>query len=475
MFKNRIAKNTKAALLLLACSALFPAHLLAQAPTVYRTFQASELTVNSPVQPISKGSMWEFHITNNTGATVSGLYVHFFSTLVHLTQYSPFSDVHDRPWIDGVEYTFFSGGTVPPGGEAVVAGNSRIPLAAILSAYWMNDQGLIVGAPMGVMSPSMEAAYIPMPNTANVRNAMYVKSAAGGVAPIVVGIPQKTGHISGAWVTLKTPNTFLLSLIDGTVTHEGAPHGLDYTDKGEPLIGAHTSLSPSLSNNELFAQLVAFKFNLAVSATAIGPGGLGSLTYYEPGHVCSGMTLDSIAHYADSMMTYCWTFSSTDFFNIDYVVHKINSAFDGPIDTVSFVSSLKLTGVTGAAIGTYLFAPGMPLPVTHGSLDLASKESAKNAPEAFRLKANYPNPFNPTTTISFDLAAPSVVTLTVYNELGQVVATLLNKESFSAGESHVQFDASNLPSGIYFDRITATGQSSTASVVTQVNKMVLLK
>jgi hypothetical protein len=118
----------------------------------------------------------------------------------------------------------------------------------------------------------------------------------------------------------------------------------------------------------------------------------------------------------------------------------------------------------------------MPLPVAHGSPDLASSDrSAKNAPEAFRLKANYPNPFNPTTTISFDLAAPSVVTLTVYNELGQVVATLLNKESLSAGESHVQFDASNLPSGIYFDRITASGQSSAASVVTQVNKMVLLK
>ncbi len=78
----------------------------------------------------------------------------------------------------------------------------------------------------------------------------------------------------------------------------------------------------------------------------------------------------------------------------------------------------------------------------------------------FSLEQNYPNPFNPVTTINFTL--PGVGTnhelslqakLTVYNLLGQEVAILLNEEK-SAGSYQIQFDASNLPSGIYFYSLT---------------------
>ena len=83
-------------------------------------------------------------------------------------------------------------------------------------------------------------------------------------------------------------------------------------------------------------------------------------------------------------------------------------------------------------------------------------------PDKIELYQNYPNPFNPTTEIKFSL--PSViasetkqsqlVALTVYNLLGKEIATLLDEE-LTAGEHEVKFDATELPSGIYFYQLKA--------------------
>jgi predicted esterase len=80
--------------------------------------------------------------------------------------------------------------------------------------------------------------------------------------------------------------------------------------------------------------------------------------------------------------------------------------------------------------------------------------SENETPKAFRLEQNFPNPFNPVTTISFTLPVDTYVNLTVSNIFGQTVALLLN-EHRSAGTYKVAFDASNLPSGTYFYRLSA--------------------
>ena len=77
-----------------------------------------------------------------------------------------------------------------------------------------------------------------------------------------------------------------------------------------------------------------------------------------------------------------------------------------------------------------------------------------NSPAIFSLNQNYPNPFNPSTTISFSLPKTEYVTLKVYNTLGEEIKTLVNSQ-LDAGEHKINFDASNVSSGVYFYKITA--------------------
>jgi hypothetical protein len=95
-----------------------------------------------------------------------------------------------------------------------------------------------------------------------------------------------------------------------------------------------------------------------------------------------------------------------------------------------------------------------------------------NAPVEFELSQNYPNPFNPSTTIKFALAADSKVKISVYNTIGQQVATIVNN-SMNAGTHSVDFNASELNSGVYLYRIEASGIDG--SNFTSVKKMILTK
>jgi hypothetical protein len=75
-------------------------------------------------------------------------------------------------------------------------------------------------------------------------------------------------------------------------------------------------------------------------------------------------------------------------------------------------------------------------------------------PQKYILEQNFPNPFNPSTTIHYGLPSKSHVTLAIYNILGQKVTQLVNGEE-EAGYHEVRFDGSNLASGVYFYRIQA--------------------
>ena len=82
----------------------------------------------------------------------------------------------------------------------------------------------------------------------------------------------------------------------------------------------------------------------------------------------------------------------------------------------------------------------------------------------YALNSNYPNPFNPTTQISYQIPENGFINLIVYNALGQQVAELVNQHQ-SIGKYSVKFNASNLPSGVYIYRLHAGEFSSTEKMI----------
>jgi uncharacterized delta-60 repeat protein len=96
------------------------------------------------------------------------------------------------------------------------------------------------------------------------------------------------------------------------------------------------------------------------------------------------------------------------------------------------------------------------------------------SPDSYNLAQNYPNPFNPVTAIRYQLPVNSHVILKVFDVLGREVATLVN-DNKKPGSYDVEFDATKLPSGVYFYRLEAVATTDHNKSFTQVKKMLLLR
>jgi hypothetical protein len=128
--------------------------------------------------------------------------------------------------------------------------------------------------------------------------------------------------------------------------------------------------------------------------------------------------------------------------------------------------------IDSSSIGKYYILAatdgrGMYIRDISGDDPIGIKHNNNSVPGRFELSQNYPNPFNPTTEIKFGIPKTGLVKLVVYNILGQEVATLVN-EVKEAGSYNVSFNASELPSGVYFYKLTSANFSDT-------KKMLLVK
>jgi len=101
------------------------------------------------------------------------------------------------------------------------------------------------------------------------------------------------------------------------------------------------------------------------------------------------------------------------------------------------------------------------------SIPISAVHSLNALPSAFELRQNFPNPFNPSTEIQYQLPAGGFVTLKVFDVVGREVMTVVNERQ-NAGEHSALVDAGSLTSGVYFYRLTA-------GIFVQTKKMIVLK
>lgn len=179
---------------------------------------------------------------------------------------------------------------------------------------------------------------------------------------------------------------------------------------------------------------------------------------------------------AGDTTTFRWNSSGVDSVEIDYSTDVGNSwsnvAVNYPAGADSIVfsvppqigSSLQFRVIQSDLVDSGVTFFSGNISVVGGATD--TKQTAN--PYSYSLSNNYPNPFNPSTTINYEIAANSFVTLKVYDVLGRGVATLVN-ETESPGQYSVKFDGSKFASGVYFYRLASS------SGFVQVKKMVLEK
>jgi hypothetical protein len=129
----------------------------------------------------------------------------------------------------------------------------------------------------------------------------------------------------------------------------------------------------------------------------------------------------------------------------------------GGMSSVSFFDANNGIGVGYTVI----------LRTTNGGVTFIGKDNNITNPNEFILSQNFPNPFNPNTTINFSVPKQSNVTIKVYNILGKEILTLVN-ETKPQGNYKVEFNADNLSSGVYFYRMKT-------NEFTQTKKMLLVK
>ena len=125
-------------------------------------------------------------------------------------------------------------------------------------------------------------------------------------------------------------------------------------------------------------------------------------------------------------------------------------------------------------VSEFIALKGTVDPIDFKRSDITGIRQIKNnIAKQFSLDQNYPNPFNPTTFVSFVIGHQSFVTLKVYDVLGREAATIVNEEK-SAGKYTVEFNASNLSSGVYFYRMEASDAKGSAKFI-ETKKLILLK
>ncbi len=336
-----------------------------------------------------------------------------------------------------------------------------------------------------------------MPNYANVRDTAWVRTdlkiegvpkVTGG---IILGVRQPLDNITYGWGVVdkkykngvsKEAKMYLKFFPKKKNIEDGSFRGseakakalLKYGKKDWAAInggGYVNKLNYSKHKNHLAGEQMALKINIMASDIGTTPEGFGDLVYYDSTHPTNsfnGLSVAEISYLIDSALTYFDAGFNYD--SLDTIATTINKAFNGKVDTLSS-DPLRLLGAVRLQNVSFMHKAR-----TSGKQRQKYQQETATfyTPSAYSLEQNFPNPFNPTTTIRFSLAEESFVELKVYNILGQEVQTLLHNDVLDEGMHEFQFDASGFSSGVYFSRLIIRSRENNNKASLQ-RKMLLLK
>ena len=151
-----------------------------------------------------------------------------------------------------------------------------------------------------------------------------------------------------------------------------------------------------------------------------------------------------------------------------------NSITAGPGVIIESAGDVIFHSNTLAIKPEFSIVSGGRLQILTGSVPVGISEKDILIPENYNMSQNYPNPFNPVTTIKYRLPEVSNVELSIFNALGQKLATLVSTLQ-EPGEYNLLWDASGFSSGIYYYRINVTAINGDHLRFSETRKLVLLK
>jgi hypothetical protein len=435
--------------------------------TMFRTFTYDSMIVKTATVAKAAYDYWEFTIKNPPdGSTLTQM------TLVFKNAGNTILDSAGWTYTN-TKATYVFNGSMLAGDSIVIKGRTSKATKQQISKLYFGAVTKYSKPVATKVLPTTEYFENPMPNAASVLDYLYLKNAFAATNGMLVGIADSSAKKYG-WVLMSKSASVYGSMIYKTIEHSMIDTGFNFK-------GMQKSLPPSKQNNLIFADLMTLHMNIALSAIGATPRGFGELELTQPGNPYNGMLVRQIDSVGNWFMTVKQFADTADARIYDNTLEEINSAFSGPIDTTYWrTDSLSLTGAVALINVPFLSSTSVTpaVVVTSHAPDLAeNNEATSKLPETPQLYQNYPNPFNPTTTIRFDLPNPAIVTMKIYNILGQEVKTLLDHQQVGNGTQEVSFNAANLASGVYFYHIVAESTAADGSSLnyTDSKKMMLVK
>lgn len=457
--------------LLFICIIFILTSLTVQSQVKYRTFNQIDLSQKKAKPGKVLGSDVCFVFYNQYAETVNGLTARFNSAIASIRDSGGFPTIV----ISGKgKIITTSGRNIPPDDSVKICAmfTKKAPGTKVNFWWWMKD-GVQFGSRNDSLLPSTDLQITTQPNGGNVREYLYKKIITRPTG-LVFGIKSDSPGVG--WIRYMTADRKFFP-------HKDSARCLDYIATGSggqrPLIGELKNPHVKKHNNHLLGELHSLKLAIVANDSGVTEPWdplttpFGDLIYNDTENLSdpfNGLTIRQITSLADSALTYCSHFTSAFYTDLDVVISRINSAFDGAYFADS-ITPLRIRGTRGLEEVYFL----QPNPGAASSKLRQSWNEGRIYPELNELYQNYPNPFNPTTTIEFNLVEHSIVTIKIYNVLGQEVLTLLQDAEVEEGNQTVEFIADNLPSGVYFYKITARGLGDSKNEFQAIKRMVMLK